>query len=320
MLGGVCSFAAATFLGPRIGRFDNGHHHPPMGNTVIAFLGLFILWWAWLAFNTASSYGLSRGRWGFTIRAAVMTMLGSMGGGVLACAFSIFDNKGKAYPFQIMNGVLASLVSVTGGCYLYDSWSAVLTGAIGSLLCLLCMKLMDKFKIDDPLYACTVHGVGGAWGLISIGLFAVDPISQPTTGGRSGLFLGGGFDLLKSQMAEAGTILVWGLLTTWTLLWIINQFVRVKLTPEEEALGADYVEHEVDHARNALEEMKPLWSREVELSDGLQYRLSSSVASARDLSSGMYKGNINAAFTDGNGVPFGASAKNDQTQVNCGVN
>lgn len=85
MLGGVCSFAAATFLGPRIGRFDNGHHHPPMGNTVIAFLGLFILWWAWLAFNTASSYGLSRGRWGFTIRAAVMTMLGSMGGGVLAC-------------------------------------------------------------------------------------------------------------------------------------------------------------------------------------------------------------------------------------------
>lgn len=50
-------------------------------------------------------------------------------------------------------------------------------------------------------------------------------------------------------MAEAGTILVWGLLTTWTLLWIINQFVRVKLTPEEEALGTDYVEHEVDHAR-----------------------------------------------------------------------
>lgn len=66
--------------------------------------------------------------------------------------------------------------------------------------------------------------------------------------------------------------------------------------------------------------MKPLWSREVELSDGLHYRLSSSVASTRDLSSGMYKGNINAAFTDGNGVPFGASAKNDQTQVNCGVN
>lgn len=70
-----------------------------------------------------------------------------------------------------MNGVLASLVSVTGGCYLYDSWSAVLTGAIGSLLCLLCMKLMDKLKIDDPLYACTVHGVGGAWGSYSSNLF-----------------------------------------------------------------------------------------------------------------------------------------------------
>lgn len=85
MLGGVCSFAAAYFLGPRIGRYDRGSHHLPMGNTLIALLGLFILWWAWLAFNTASSYGLSRGRWGYTIRSAVMTMLGSMGGGVTAC-------------------------------------------------------------------------------------------------------------------------------------------------------------------------------------------------------------------------------------------
>lgn len=58
----------------------------------------------------------------------------------------------------------------------------------------------------------------------------------------------------------------------------------------------------------------------MELSDGLQYKLSSSVATARDASSGMYKGNINAAFTDGNGVPFGASAKNDNTMVNCGIN
>lgn len=169
-----------------------------------------------------------------------------------------------------MNGVLASLVSVTGGCYLYQSWSAVLTGAIGSLLCMLSMKLMDKYKIDDPLYACTVHGVGGAWGtiypyvlvkrycynlhisfpgLISIGLFAFDPAPQISTGGRSGVFLGGGYSLLISQLAEMFTILGWGLGSTWVLLWILNKFVRVRLTPEEELLGADYSEHDVDHAR-----------------------------------------------------------------------
>lgn len=174
-----------------------------------------------------------------------------------------------------MNGVLASLVSVTGGCYLFESWSAVLIGAIGSLMCLLSMKLMDKFKIDDPLYACTVHGVGGAWckykmkltyrdddeflhfsfyflALISIGLFAMNPEPLSTTGGRSGLLMGGGYSLLVSQLAEMATILVWGLLGTWTLLWVLNKFVRVRLTPEEELMGADLSEHDVDHARVSL--------------------------------------------------------------------
>ncbi|KXJ70536.1 putative ammonium transporter 2 [Aedes albopictus] len=319
MLGGVCSFAAAVFLGPRIGRFDRGNRHLPMGNVLIAFLGLFILWWAWLSFNTASSFGLSRGRWGYTIRAAVMTMLGSMGGGVVACSYSLIENKGKAQPFQIMNGVLASLVSVTGGCYLFESWSAVLIGAIGSLLCLLSMRLMDKFKIDDPLYACTVHGVGGAWSLISIGLFAMNPEPMSTTGGRSGLLLGGGFNLLISQLAEMATILVWGLLGTWTLLWVLNKFVRVRLTPEEELMGADLSEHDVDHARNALEEMKPLWEREVELSDGLNYKLSKAMFIAKDMTAGMYKGNINNAFNDGTVVQLDMSFK-EQSQINCGVN
>nr|AAY63898.1 Amt-1-like protein [Aedes aegypti] len=319
MLGGVCSFAAAVFLGPRIGRFDKGSRHLPMGNVLIAFLGLFILWWAWLSFNTASSFGLSRGRWGYTIRAAVMTMLGSMGGGVVACSYSLIENKGKAQPFQIMNGVLASLVSVTGGCYLFESWSAVLIGAIGSLMCLLSMKLMDKFKIDDPLYACTVHGVGGAWSLISIGLFAMNPEPLSTTGGRSGLLMGGGYSLLVSQLAEMATILVWGLLGTWTLLWVLNKFVRVRLTPEEELMGADLSEHDVDHARNALEEMKPLWEREVELSDGLNYRLSKAMFAAKDVTTGMYKGNINNAFNDGTVVQLDMHFK-EQSQINCGVN
>lgn len=100
LLGGVSSFAAAIFLGPRIGRFDRSSEHPPMNNATIAFLGLFILWWAWLAFNTASSYGLSRGRWGYTIRAAVMTLLGSMGGGITACTYvvmNIFNETSTAF-------------------------------------------------------------------------------------------------------------------------------------------------------------------------------------------------------------------------------
>lgn len=169
----------------------------------------------------------------------------------------------------------------------------------------------------------------------------MNPEPMSTTGGRSGLLLGGGFNLLISQLAEMATILVWGLLGTWTLLWVLNKFVRVRLTPEEELMGADLSEHDVDHARvslllmktdiflntyvhywnpqNALEEMKPLWEREVELSDGLNYKLSKAMFIAKDMTAGMYKGNINNAFNDGTVVQLDMSFK-EQSQINCGVN
>ncbi|XP_055597080.1 putative ammonium transporter 2 [Uranotaenia lowii] len=320
MLGGVGSFAAAVYLGPRIGRFEKQKGHRPMGDTVIAFLGLFILWWAWLSFNTASSYGLSRGRWGYTIRSAVMTLLGSMGGGVTACVFSLIDHKGEAQPFHVMNGILASLVSVTGGCYLFSSIPSVFIGAVAALLCLLSMKLMDKFQIDDPLYACTVHGVGGAWGLIAIGLFAVDPIPQTTTGGRSGLFYGGGFSLLISQVYEVLAVLLWGLGATYALIWIIDRFIPVRLTPEQEARGADLAEHGTDHARNTLSNMMPLWNKDIELEDGLRYRLAKQSLVIRESQGEMYKGNLNSAFADSNTLPMGVLRKADQTNLNMGVN
>lgn len=57
--GGSAAFASSIMLGPRLGRYDNGTRTLPLGNPVNAVMGLFVLWWGWLAFNSGSTYGVN---------------------------------------------------------------------------------------------------------------------------------------------------------------------------------------------------------------------------------------------------------------------
>lgn len=84
LIGGAAAFASALILGPRLGRYAEGKDALPMGNPVHAVLGMLLLWWGWLAFNSGSTYGVSGDSWNYASRAAVVTMLGSLGGGVAA--------------------------------------------------------------------------------------------------------------------------------------------------------------------------------------------------------------------------------------------
>lgn len=72
-LGGTAAFASAAMLGPRLGRYADGINPLPLGNPVNAVMGLFVLWWGWLAFNSGSTYGVSGAKWMYAARAAVMT-------------------------------------------------------------------------------------------------------------------------------------------------------------------------------------------------------------------------------------------------------
>jgi Amt family ammonium transporter len=112
--GGGMSFAAAIMLGPRLGRYANGLDPLPMGNPVNACMGLFVLWWGWLAFNAGSTYGLSNSRHIYSARAAVMTMLASFGGGCFSLVFSLFKNSGRLDILDVINSILSALVGITG--------------------------------------------------------------------------------------------------------------------------------------------------------------------------------------------------------------
>lgn len=144
-------------LGPRLGRYDNGIDSLPLGCPVNAIMGLFVLWWGWLAFNSGSTYGVTGDKWKFAARAAVSTIMSSIGGGLVGLGFSLTNAHGIDILSQI-NGILGALVAVTGGCYLYQAWEAIVVGMIGGFITCFTMPLLDKIKIDDPVGASATHG------------------------------------------------------------------------------------------------------------------------------------------------------------------
>ncbi|XP_049882667.1 putative ammonium transporter 2 isoform X2 [Pectinophora gossypiella] len=249
LIGGASAFASALMLGPRLGRYAHGTGPLPLGNPVNAVMGTFVLWWGWLAFNSGSTYGVSGAKWQYAARAAVMTMMGSFGGGCFGLIFTLIKNKGRADVMELINSILGALVSITAGCFLYRAWEALVIGLIGAGIASVTSPLFDRLRVDDPVGASAVHGACGLWGVIAVGLFADNPVPMDTTNGRSGLFKGGGWYLLGVQSLTAVCLMSWGVVVTMSLLWAIDKVLPIRMDPYEELLGADLCEHRIRHGQ-----------------------------------------------------------------------
>jgi Amt family ammonium transporter len=140
-----------------------------------------------------------------------------------------------------INGCLAGLVAITGPCAFVSVGSSIIIGAIAGVIVVLAVVFFDKVKIDDPVGVLPVHLVNGVFGTLAVGLFAEDGIAGVATG--NGLFFGGGFTLLGSQLigilATAAFVFPASLLA-WIL---IKKTIGVRVPLNEEILGLDIFEH-----------------------------------------------------------------------------
>lgn len=254
VVGGSSAFASALMLGPRLGRYINGNGSLPLGNPVNCCMGLFVLWWGWLAFNSGSTYGLSGAKWEYAAKAAVITMLSSFGGGVFGLGYSLTYHNGGVDIMHLINGVLGALVAITAGCFLYRAWEAVFIGVVGSFLACVTAPWFDYLGLDDPVGASSVHGLCGIWGVLAVGLFAESPYPLNTTRGRNGLLRGGGWYLLGVQALSCLCLMTWSIISTAVILWFVNIIVPVRMKEHEELLGADLVEHYIQHKNVGLQE------------------------------------------------------------------
>ena len=111
-------------------------------------------------------------KWRLAAKAAGTTMTASFGGGLVALVMSYVQFDGKIEVLATINGVLGALVSITAGCAVVTVWESLVIGAIGSFLANITDPLLVRLRIDDAVGATCVHGFGGAWGLIAVGIFA----------------------------------------------------------------------------------------------------------------------------------------------------
>jgi Amt family ammonium transporter len=242
-MGGMIALAGAIVLGPRIGKFrkDGTARAFPGHNIPMAIIGTIILFFCWFSFNAGST--LSSSDFRLSVVATNTMIAGAIGG--LTAMFYMWKKFGKPDPSMTANGTLAGLVAITAPCAFVNAVSALIIGLVaGILVCLAVPFIENKFKIDDPVGAISVHGVNGIWGVVALGLFSDGTYGDGlngVAGGVKGLFFGDASQLL-AQLIAVLVLFVWGFGVSFVFFKVLDKVWGLRSKPEDELDGLDIPE------------------------------------------------------------------------------
>ena len=225
MAGAAAALAGVILLGARKGKYGaNGEVKPiPGANLPLATLGTFILWMGWFGFNGGSVLKLGDIASSNAVAMVFLNTNAAAAGGVLGALLIAKALFGKADLTMVLNGALAGLVAITAGPDTPTPLAATLIGTVGGVLVVFSIMMMDKFKIDDPVGAISVHGVVGLWGLLAVPLTNSDAS-----------FIG--------QIVGAATIFVWVFGASFITWLILKMVMGIRVSEEEEYAGVDISE------------------------------------------------------------------------------
>jgi ammonium transporter, Amt family len=225
--GGVIGFIFAWLIKPRYGKYDKAGKlaHPIMPHNIpMVMAGTFILAFGWFGFNPGSSLA------GTDLRIAVVAVNTMLAGSTAAFAATLymwwFKTK-KPDPSMMCNGMLAGLVAITAPCAFVSAGGAAIIGLIAGIIVVEAVFFFDKIGIDDAVGALSVHGCNGAWGCLSIGLFADGTYGDGWNGVAGtvrGLFYGGGMSQFWAELIGVLTCII-----TLSILAIIVYFIAEKI-------------------------------------------------------------------------------------------
>jgi Amt family ammonium transporter len=243
MVGGVAALVGAKMMGPRIGKYDaEGKARPIPGHNIpMAVLGTFILAFGWFGFNPGSTLS---GMDTHIAVIAVNTMLASATGAFGAYLYMKlrFDTPDVS---MLCNGMLAGLVAITAPCAFVTAPIAIFIGLVaGVLVVVSAMFIENVLKIDDPVGASSVHGTCGAWGILSLGLFADGRYGDGWNGVAGpvrGLFYGDPSQFAAECVGLVANVM-WVGFVTWVALRITGALVGNRVSSHTETIGLDVPE------------------------------------------------------------------------------
>jgi Amt family ammonium transporter len=225
---GFAALALALVIGKRagFGEYSMDPHNIPM-----TLLGAAILWFGWFGFNGGSALAAN----GLAVHAVVVTNI-SAASGALAWLF-ISWMRGMPSSIGMVSGAVAGLGAITPAAGYVTPMTGIVIGSVASILCYYAMLWRIRKKMDESLDAWAVHGVGGLWGTISVGIFAVASVN-----GASGL-IEGNVDLFLTQVFGALVVMVFVFTVTFVLAWFINRTIGLRVSETEEYVGLDLSQH-----------------------------------------------------------------------------
>jgi len=225
-------------LKPRFGKYKpDGKPNVIAGHSIpLASLGVFILWFGWFGFNPGSSLHVGDGS--LIALVAINTNLAAAAGGIFAM-ITVWKIFGKPDLSMAMNGALAGLVAITAPCAFVEPWAAIVIGAIGGVIVIFGVIMLDKLHVDDPVGAVPVHGMNGIWGTLAVGFFGKESLGLA----YNGLFYGGGLKQLGIQMLGSMSVILFIVITMGIVFKLIDVIIGLRVSREEELKGLDIGEH-----------------------------------------------------------------------------
>ena len=225
---GAAAVAAAILVGKR----RNPGLQP--NNVPYVVLGASILWFGWFGFNGGSALASDS----YAVNAMLVTQIAAA---TAATAWGIVSliTRGKISAVGVATGAVAGLVAITPAAGAVNALGALAIGLGAGIICYFAVELIHKTNLDDALDVFAVHGVGGLWGCIATGIFAVESIA-----GVKGLFQGSGEQVWIQIYTAAGT-LAYSFIVSFVILFVLDKIpgLGLRVSEESEGQGLDLAEH-----------------------------------------------------------------------------
>jgi Amt family ammonium transporter len=231
MTSGWSALVLCIILGKRVGF---GKEQMAPHSMVLCMVGTGMLWVGWYGFNAGSALGAD----GIAANAFTTTTLAAATAGFV-WALAEWVTRGQPSVLGFCSGIVAGLVVITPGAGFVLPTSAVIIGVIAGIVPFLAVAyLKRRLGYDDALDTFGIHGVGGTLGAILTGVFADERANSVVGGLKDGLLL--------EQFKAIGVTIVWSVVATAIIAFIVKAVIGLRPTPEVESAGLDVSEHGED--------------------------------------------------------------------------
>ena len=225
---GIAAVAAAWLVGPRRNISNGVEPH----NVSFVLLGAGLLWFGWFGFNAGSAGAANA-------QATMAFLVTNIAAGTALTVWVILQHMktGRFSAVGAASGAVAGLVAITPASGYVNPLGALVIGAGAGVICYGAVLLRSKFSLDDALEVFPVHGIGGIWGALMTGVFAIEAI-----GGTKGLLEGNGSIMIEQIIAVIAT-LVYGFVVSAVILKALDLTMGLRVSETDEDIGVDLTAH-----------------------------------------------------------------------------